>query len=96
MGERKWKVAEAKARLSELLQEAQRRPQVIENRDREVAIVLGIAEYRELEALRAGAAPAARLSGFLRFSEEARSAGGGELVTRKRRSRRSPFSAAPR
>ena len=44
-----WSVAEAKARLSEVLNQTQQEPQVIENRGREVAVVLSMADYQRLQ-----------------------------------------------
>ena len=42
-----WKVGEAKQRFSEVLRRAEREPQVIQNRDRVVAVVMSAAEARE-------------------------------------------------
>lgn len=47
-----WSVAAAKQRLSELLRNAAKQPQTIENRSRPVAVVVGAEEYREFEAWR--------------------------------------------
>jgi prevent-host-death family protein len=49
MSVRRWNVAEAKAKLSEVLSQASREPQVIENRGREVAVVLSIQDYQDLK-----------------------------------------------
>ena len=92
MATRRWNVASAKARLSRLIEEARREPQVIENRGREVAVVLGIEEYRRVEGIQARAAPGERLSEFLRFSEQLRREGGARIAPTRRRPRRSPFS----
>jgi prevent-host-death family protein len=92
MATRRWNVASAKARLSRLIEEARREPQVIENRGREVAVVLGIEEYRRVEGVESRSAPAERLSGFLRFSEQLRREGGARITPTRRRARRSPFS----
>ncbi len=45
-----WKVYEAKARFSELLKKTKRAPQVIKNRDEEVAVVLSMKEYQRLKS----------------------------------------------
>ena len=47
-----WSAAEAKAKLSEVLEEAQKEPQKIRNRGKPVAFVISIQEY---EALRESA-----------------------------------------
>ena len=88
---RRWSVAEAKARLSEVVHEAGKEPQVIENRGREVAVVLGIDEYDRLRAIESEAAPRTRWAEFLRHSEQLRSEGGAELVESVREPRPSPF-----
>jgi prevent-host-death family protein len=92
MSARTWKVSEAKAHLSEMLQEAQGGPQIIESRGRDVAAVIGIDEYRKLEALRSQAAPEERLSEFLRFNDKLRRGGGARIELPKRKPRRSPFA----
>jgi prevent-host-death family protein len=88
-----WSVAEAKARLSEVLNEAQRRPQLIENRGRGVAVLVSVEEYEALMALKEQAAPRARLDAFLRLSQEIREAGGAELELPPRSSRGAPVFA---
>lgn len=45
---RPWNIARAKATFSKLLREAADAPQLIENRGREVAVVLSLDEYRRL------------------------------------------------
>lgn len=47
-----WSAAEAKAKLSEVLEEAQKEPQKIRNRGKPVAVIVSIQEY---EALREAA-----------------------------------------
>jgi prevent-host-death family protein len=95
MAPRRWSVAAAKAHLSELVDDARRRPQLIENRGREVAVVLGIDDFLRLNALGERAAPAERLAEFLRFSARLRAAGGASLRLPRRRARPSPFPSAP-
>ncbi len=80
----RWSVASAKAELSRVVEDAQRRPQVIERRGKPVAVVVGLAQYEDVEA-------AARWRRFLEVSEEIRDAGGGELRVPPRVRRPSPF-----
>lgn len=49
-----WSVAEAKAKLSEVLARAKRSPQVIESRGEPVAVVLSLHEFDRLKAASAG------------------------------------------
>lgn len=49
-----WNVAEAKRRLSELLRAAASEPQLVKSRDRAVAAVVGVEEYEQFAAWRAG------------------------------------------
>ena len=49
---KKWKISEAKARFSVVVEEGQKEPQAILNRDRPVAVLMGYAEYEELSRLR--------------------------------------------
>lgn len=93
MNTAKWNVAEAKASFSEVLNEAQSAPQIIENRGKPVAVVIGIEEYRAIKELREQAAPRQRLAAFLRFSGELRGQGGADLELPQRSSRPAPFSA---
>lgn len=96
MSARRWNVAEAKAKLSEVLSQASREPQVIENRGREVAVVLSMQDYQDLKALETRAAPAERLTEFLRFTAQLREEGGAEIKLPKRAPRPSPFSGGRR
>lgn len=88
---RRWKVADAKARLSEVLHEAERQPQIISSRGREVAVVVSMEQYSDLVRSREREAPRERLAEFLRFAERLRSEGGATLALPRRRTRRSPF-----
>lgn len=90
---RKWKVAEARARLSEVLGQAQREPQVIENRGREIAVIVAIDDYRRLTEVADRTAPAGRLAAFLHLSAEVRAAGGAEIRLPRRKPRPSPFGS---
>ena len=44
-----WSVAEAKQQLSEVLRRAASRPQTITKRARDIAVVVGIPEFREFQ-----------------------------------------------
>lgn len=92
MASPKWSVSDAKARLSDLLHQAARRPQVIESRGREVAVVVSIDEYRRLHGLEEQLAPRRRLAEFLRDSEQLRRAGGADIKLPRRSPRPSPLS----
>jgi prevent-host-death family protein len=47
-----WSVAEARARLSQVIQEATREPQVLDNRGRPVAVVVGVEAWEAFERWR--------------------------------------------
>jgi prevent-host-death family protein len=81
----RWSVAEAKARLSELMDEARKRPQTIERRGRPLVVVVSVGQFDDDQV---------RWRRFLEVSEELRAAGGGELRLPRRGSRRSPFARA--
>jgi prevent-host-death family protein len=80
-----WSVAEAKARLSELMDQARTRPQTIERRGRPLVVVLSIAQYENSD-------DAARWHRFVQTSAEIRAAGGASLRVPRRTRRRSPFA----
>jgi prevent-host-death family protein len=80
----RWSVASAKAELSRLVEDAQRRPQVIERRGKPVAVVVAIAQFEEGGA-------ATRWRRFLEASAEIRASGGGQLRVPRRARRASPF-----
>lgn len=65
-----WKIADAKQRFSEVLRRAEREPQIIQNRDRVVAVVMSPAAAEK--ALK-GAAPSMRdaLADLRRLCSEA-------------------------
>jgi prevent-host-death family protein len=48
----RWKIAEAKQRLSEVIREAEKEPQIITNRERPVAAVVSAAELETYLELR--------------------------------------------
>ena len=58
-------VADAKARLSSLIRDAERRPTVIQNRGHDVAVLMSLAEYERVRAL-ASAPAESRAERFLR------------------------------
>ena len=91
IGER-WNVAEAKAKLSEVLHKAQQGPQLVESRGREVAVVLGIEQYRRLLEIEARATPSARLADFLRLSRAVGAEGTADIPLPRRERRPSPFA----
>jgi prevent-host-death family protein len=86
-----WNVARAKATFSELLREAAVAPQIIENRGREVAVVLSLDEYRRLSERAERTNDDARMREFLGASAELRRQGGAELDVPARTARSSPF-----
>jgi prevent-host-death family protein len=77
----RWSVADAKARLSELMQQAREQPQTIERRGRPLVVVVSIEQFE-------GSDDDARWRGFLEAAAEIRAAGGGDLRV-PRRTRRS-------
>ena len=44
-------IADAKARLSSLIRDAERRPTVIQNRGRDVAVLISLADYERVSSL---------------------------------------------
>ena len=90
-------VAEAKARLSEVLRNVDAGPTVIHNRGRDAAVVLGMAEYERLVAAAGDGATA--MAAFLRDVDglKARLGGGAELeVERASLTPQDPFGAVRR
>lgn len=87
----RWNIARAKASFSELLREAADSPQKIENRGREVAVVLSIDEYRLLSERAERTGGATRMHAFLGASAELRRQGGAEIELPARTTRASPF-----
>jgi prevent-host-death family protein len=80
----RWSVADAKARLSELMQQAREQPQTIERRGRPLVVVVSVEQFQ-------GSDDSARWRAFLQASKETREAGGGKLRVPRRAARRSPF-----
>jgi antitoxin (DNA-binding transcriptional repressor) of toxin-antitoxin stability system len=79
-----WSIASAKAGLSRVVDDAQRRPQVIERRGKPVAMVVAIEQFQDGTA-------ATRWKKFLEASAAIRVSGGGELRVPRRERRASPF-----
>jgi prevent-host-death family protein len=80
-----WSVADAKARLSELMEEARTRPQTITRRGQPLVVVLPVAQFDDQ-------GDAANWRRFLEISAELRAAGGAEIRVPRRTARRSPFA----
>lgn len=73
---RRVSVAVAKARLSSLIREAEQRPTVIQNRGRDVAVLMSLTDYEKVSAL--VSAPAeSRAERFLRDVEALKEKFGG-------------------
>lgn len=72
----RYSVAEAKARLSEVLRSTAKRPAVIQRRGQDVAVVLSLAEYQRLRD-RAGVQPTTQW--LERLAEWRRRSGGVEF-----------------
>jgi len=79
-----WSVASAKAELSRVVEDAQKRPQVIERRGKPVAVVVAMDQFIESSG-------GARWRKFLDASAELRALGGAELSVPRRERRASPF-----
>ncbi len=84
-----WSVADAKASLSRVLHDAEKRPQVIENRGTPVAVVVSFSEYTAALGDPDGGTMGWR--SFLRKSAKLRENGGASLRVDRRTARRSPF-----
>ena len=82
---RHWSVADAKARLSELMEEARSRPQTIERRGRPLVVVVSVEQFEDSD-------DAARWRRFVATSAEIRAKGGAALRVPERTRRRSPFA----
>ncbi len=88
---RTWSVGQAKAELSLLLQRALSGPQIIRRRGKEIAVVVGVEEYRRVADAADAAEPAARWKRFLGWAAEFRRTGGAALRPPSRTPRPSPF-----
>lgn len=91
MSDNRWSVAEAKSRFSAVIRSTELEPQVIENRGREVAVLVNIETWREMHEQRAGPRWPERLARFLVLSEEIGRAQDIELDAPARQSRPSPW-----
>jgi prevent-host-death family protein len=85
----RWSIATAKAELSQAVRQARHRPQIIENRGKPVAVLLGMDEYARLAEQET---ELSRWRAFLALSESLRAEGGAELDLPRRETRPSPFS----
>ncbi len=86
-----WGLAEAKARLSEVLERAKSGPQIIKRRGRSVAVVVDFERFGEGERRAMLGSAAHRMKAFLEASAEIRADGGVELSIPRREPRKSPF-----
>jgi len=86
-----WGLAEAKAELSEVVERAQRTPQIIERRGKPVGVVIGTRLHEEAERSLALDSAEQRMARFLEFSSTVRAQGGAELAIPRRLPRKSPF-----
>ena len=82
-----WSVADAKARLSELMEEARERPQTIERRGRPLVVVVSVEQFEDSD-------DAARWRRFVHTSAAIRAGGGAILQVPRRDHRRTPFAGA--
>jgi prevent-host-death family protein len=89
MSLRPWSIAAAKSEFSNVVRRAARTPQVIENRGKPVAVVLG---FDEFQRLRERDDKVLRWREFLRLSAELRADGGWDLELPPRDARPSPFA----
>jgi prevent-host-death family protein len=87
-----WGLAEAKARLSEVLARATREPQVIRRRGRVVGVVVDIEQFGETQRRAIAGSAAQRMQAFLDASAAIRRQGGVDLKIPRREPRRSPFA----
>ena len=79
-----WSVATAKARLSQVVADAQQRPQIIERRGKAVAVVVAANDFEDRS-------PGQRWQSFLQASAQLRVEGGGDISALRRAHRRSPL-----
>ena len=87
-----WGLAEAKARLSEVLERAKVEPQIIEKRGRAVGVVVDIDQFGEAERRARLGSAESRIRSFLAAAAAVREAGGVELELPVRQPRKSPFA----
>ena len=87
-----WGLAEAKARLSEVLEQAGKEPQVIKRRGKAVGVVVDIAQFGETQRRAIAGSAAERMQAFLETCAAIRKQGGVELPVGRREARKSPFA----
>jgi prevent-host-death family protein len=90
---RAWGLAEAKARLSEVLERAAREPQFIRRRGKAVGVVVDIEQYGETQRRAMAGSAEQRMQAFLEVCAAIREQGGVDLPIPKREPRRSPFDS---
>ena len=91
MNKTHWSVAEAKAALSQVIDQTEAAPQVIENRGRPVAVVVSIADYESAVGPGAGSLRGSKWQKFLSRSSELRARGGAVIPPMRRALRPDPF-----
>jgi prevent-host-death family protein len=89
----RWSIASAKAELSDVVRQARRAPQILENRGAPVAVVVAIDDYRRLAEQDERRASWRR---FLELSAALRAEGGVQLELPPRTARPDPFKAPRR
>jgi len=90
---RTWKIAEAKAQFSAVIEAAKHEPQIICNRDAPVGAILNMAEYGRLKA--AGARESVpRLADLLDELRAIQAEEAGEIAVPARRDRSNPADEA--
>jgi prevent-host-death family protein len=86
-------VADAKARLSELVERAKSAPQIIQRRGKSVGVVIGYDRYVDAERRAELGSAEHRMKAFLDAAAKLRASGGTELELPRRETRKSPFGA---
>lgn len=87
-----WGIAEAKARLSEVIEYAAKEPQVIKRRGKAVGVLIDVSQFAETQRLAVAGSAAERMQAFLEASAVIRRQGGVDLPIAKRETRKSPFA----
>lgn len=88
-----WGLAEAKARLSEVLERSKSGPQIIQRRGRPIGVVVDFKVYGEGERRAVLGSAEHRMKAFLDVCAKIRAEGGVDLALPPREARKSPFSA---
>jgi len=85
-----WKVADAKARFTDLIRKSEKEPQIITRHGTRVSVVLSYDSYIALKKYETEGQSLARIDHFLHLSTEFRTEGGYDLPEQNRRSRPGP------